>query len=304
MKSTVRHHFPRFILEQDKKWLFNPILRRRYKNLPEERVRLKWIEYLLNEAGWKKSRIAFELPVSIKRESVQGRADLLLYDENMEPQILIECKAETVPLNIAAAEQAARYNSIIDAPLIILTNGVDDYFFQIRNGKPVSIKNPLGKKADIQPRNLAYWADRGFCSKKNHPVLSDWLPNVLNEFWDDTGENDVRYLAFMESVLPFPMEHYYRLFATGEGKKLAVAFLGKENAGSYIAAVLNSSGNNTGLLIINLNKLAESDSESVTVISGGQTKRINPGSHFGMHLFDDGGNLIKNLDNLLMKFFD
>ncbi|TVQ05847.1 MAG: type I restriction enzyme HsdR N-terminal domain-containing protein, partial [Balneolaceae bacterium] len=252
MKSTVRHHFPRFIVEQDNKWLYNPILRKRYKNLPEERVRLKWVEYLLNEAGWKKSRIAFELPVSIRRESVRGRADLLLYNDKMEPQILIECKAETVPLNVAAAEQAARYNSIIDAPLIILTNGVDDYYFVFRNGQPVSINNPFEKKGDIQPGNLAYWAERGFCSNKNHPLLSDWLPNVLNEFWDDSAGDDVRYLAFMESVLPFPMEHYYRLFTTGEDKKLAVTFLGEENAGSYIAAVLNSRGNNTGLLIINL----------------------------------------------------
>jgi len=304
MKSTVRHHFPRFIVEQDQKWLYNPILRKRYKNLPEERVRLKWVEYLLNEAGWNKSRIAFELPVSIKRESVRGRADLLLYDDNMEPKILIECKAETVPLNVAAAEQAARYNSIIDAPLIILTNGVDDYYFLFRNGQPVSINNPFEKKDDIQPGNLAYWAERGFCSNKNHPLLSDWLPNVLNEFWNDSAGDDVRYLAFMESVLPFPMEHYYRLFSTGEDKKLAVTFLGEENAGSYIAAVLNSRGNNTGILIINLNKLAESDGESVTVISGGQTKRVNSGSDLGMHLFDVGGSQIKNLHNLLMKFFD
>ena len=303
MNSAVRHHFPRFIIEPDQKWLFNPILKKRYKNLPEERVRLKWVEYLLHEAGWKKSRIAFESPVSIRSESKRGRTDLLLYDDDMNPKILIECKAESVPLNMAVAEQAARYNISIGAPVIILTNGLADYFFELSAAAPCSVDNPFELNTIPQDRHLAYWADRGFCSDKNNELLNKWLPEVLCSFWDDAAVNDVRYLAFKESTLPFPMEHYYRIFTMGENDKLAITFVGHEHSGSYCAAVLNRNGVNAGILIINLNKLAQKESDSAILISEGRTKPV-PAEIYLVSFFDGDENHVKNLHNQLMKFFD
>src|SRR5690625_4991616 len=119
----MQHYYPEFILDGNQKWLFNPILKRRFKNLPEERIRLQWVDYLLENKLWQRSRIGFETPVkSADPESVL-RADLVLYDQEFRPEILIECKAESIALTEATAEQAARYNRELGARKIILTNG-------------------------------------------------------------------------------------------------------------------------------------------------------------------------------------
>jgi hypothetical protein len=51
------------------------------------------------------------------------RVDLLI-TEKAQPKILIECKAPSVKLTEKTFEQTARYNSIIGAKEIILTNGL------------------------------------------------------------------------------------------------------------------------------------------------------------------------------------
>ncbi len=304
MKSAVRGHFPRFITEKGQKWLFNPILKKRYKNLPEERVRLKWVDYLLDQAAWKKSRITFEAPVELKSDSGRGRTDLLLYNNAMKPHILIECKADSVALNRASAEQASRYNSTIAAPFIILTNGLIDYYFEIKSGTPNPIVNPFKTNEVNKPRDLIYWAHRGFCAAQNHPKASEWLSLAMNIFWDDSIEGEVRYLDFKESPLPFPIQHYYRIFSMESEKRLAVTFLGDVYAGSHLVAVLNSKGTNTGILAINLNMLAESGSGAVTIISEGQSRVMNSDFKLNSILFDQRGDFIKNLHKQLRKFFD
>lgn len=304
MKSTVYHHFPRFIVESEQKWLFNPILKKRYKNLPEERVRLRWAEYLLSEAGWKKTRIAFESPVTLSTQSRRGRTDLLLYSDAMKPQVLIECKAETISLNSSVAMQAARYNCRIGAPIIILTNGITDYFFELKKGSPISVKNPFKKTGTFFERDLTYWADRAFCSKESHRLVIDRIPGILNTIYNHDACNDVRYLAFTESFLPFPTGHYYRIYPLSNGKKLAIAFLGQKKTGSYCVAILNKDGKNEGILIMHLDKFAAKESDSVILVQQGETSYMQPLDHLYSRLGLSAADFAKNLHKELLNFFD
>jgi hypothetical protein len=53
------------------------------------------------------------------------RADIICWDEDMKPILVAECKAPGVRLTHNVLDQAARYNIILKAPLLVITNGLD-----------------------------------------------------------------------------------------------------------------------------------------------------------------------------------
>ncbi len=110
MRSIAARHFPRVVFRDGQKLLWNPILKKAYINRPEERVRLRIMESLLLDAGWSPHRVTFELPVNLKRDEASKRADILCYNHDFEPVLLIECKAENVPISEKTSLQITRYN--------------------------------------------------------------------------------------------------------------------------------------------------------------------------------------------------
>lgn len=260
--SVVKYQFPIFKFDQHGKWLYNPVLKKRFKNRPEERVRLQWVEFLLNQTEKKSSRIGFETPVKLRQEEHAVRADLILYNSKLEPEVLIECKAEQVSLMSGSAEQAARYNSEVGAEYIILSNGVKDLYYS-KKGEMLGLDElpiVVHKNFDGEmERSGQYWADRGFCGPE--PVHVE----LLNRFWTRHEESEIRYLNFKESVLPIPMEHYYRLYRIEDSGKLAVGFLGGIGRESYMVAVLNERGVNEAVAVLELNQFQEQKKGSVTI---------------------------------------
>ena len=275
MKSVARSHFPRVIVEQNQKWLFNPVLRKRFKNRPEERVRLKWVDFLLLQTNWKKSRIGFETPVKLQQKKNALRADLILYSEQMKPEVLIECKSESISLNAATAEQAARYNTSLQAREMILTNGVEDFCFEIINGKPIKAQLPVHAFRKEFVRDAAYWSERGFCSVKSDLLSENGISKFLNSFWDDAPSGEVRYLDFSDSFLPVPMDHYYRIFSITEDQKLAVTLIGHETSDTYLVAILNEKGRNRGILTADLEKLILGEKKSTRCFIQNREKSID-----------------------------
>ena len=95
---------------------------------PEEWVRQQLLHRMVEQLGFPASRIAVEIAFHLP--SLQGgdggrlyRADAVVYDEQMKPLVLIECKAETVPLTQKTLDQALVYNRQLHVPYLILHNG-------------------------------------------------------------------------------------------------------------------------------------------------------------------------------------
>ncbi len=61
------------------------------------------------------------------------RADIVAVDDLGQPLLLVECKAPSVAINQKVLDQAVRYNSVVQARWLILTNGMKHYCY-IRNG--------------------------------------------------------------------------------------------------------------------------------------------------------------------------
>lgn len=260
--SVAKYHFPVFKINQLDKWLYNPVLKKRYRNRPEERVRLQWVEFLINQTSWKSSRIGFEASVKLRQEENALRADLILYDSKLKARILIECKADNVSLGKGSAQQASRYNSDIGAEFIVLSNGVTDYFYH-QNGERLNFEQlPIElnmNKHSGSERTIEYWSDRGFCN------LNAVQGEVLNYFYSHHEDSEIRYLNFKDSILSIPMDHYYRIYKTGETEKLAVGFLGFKEAGSYLVVILNKKGVNEALAVLNLEHVLNQNRSDVAV---------------------------------------
>jgi hypothetical protein len=165
MASLIAHHFPIVRPRDAEKAWFNPVQKIRAADRPEERVRLRMVEFLVREAGFSPNRITTELPVKMQRDQTALRADILCFDEFLRPLLLIECKAESVRLDEKVAMQAAKYNSTIKAPYVMVTNGIRDLLFCIREDGSVEYVDDFRVvfPASAEPeRSLEYWQERGF----------------------------------------------------------------------------------------------------------------------------------------------
>ncbi len=88
---------------------------------PEERVRRYVIAFLISHCGVLAHSIAQEYPININ--GTAQRADIVVMDNTLTPTILVECKAPEIAINKQVLNQAVRYNSVLNAKYIILTNG-------------------------------------------------------------------------------------------------------------------------------------------------------------------------------------
>ena len=96
---------------------------------PEEHVRQVFILYLLNVKGFPLSHLSVEHAVTVN--GMTQRYDLVVFDDELQPYMVVECKAPYVKLTQQVVEQAGRYNAVLRAPLVCVTNGVERKLFRI-----------------------------------------------------------------------------------------------------------------------------------------------------------------------------
>ena len=125
----------------DKPEIFDPVRKKWVAMTPEEKVRQIFILYLLNIKGFPLSHLSVEHAVTVN--GMTQRYDLVAFDNNLKPYLVVECKAPQVKLTQKAVEQAGRYNSILRAPLLCVTNGLEHKVFHIdfTNGVITSVTN-------------------------------------------------------------------------------------------------------------------------------------------------------------------
>ncbi len=111
----------KFKRDKDKFFIYDPVRKAYLLLTPEEWVRQHWIHYYLTVKSYAVSALITEKKIVLN--GLTKRIDLLV-TEKTQPKILIECKAPQIKLTEKTFEQTARYNSIIGASEIILTNGL------------------------------------------------------------------------------------------------------------------------------------------------------------------------------------
>jgi len=110
---------------ENKKFIFDPIRKKYLVLQPEELVRQLLVLFLIHEKKISKNRIGIEK--SLKVNTLNRRLDILIYDDAIQPQMLIECKAPSVKIDQSTFEQIARYNLPLQVPYLLVTNGLSTY---------------------------------------------------------------------------------------------------------------------------------------------------------------------------------
>lgn len=105
------------------------IIRKKWLLLtPEEWVRQNMIQYLLIAKKYPASLISVEK--EIKLGELKKRCDVVVYNRNSLPWMIIECKEMNVPLSQKTIEQILRYHITLAATYLIITNGSYTFGFQ------------------------------------------------------------------------------------------------------------------------------------------------------------------------------
>ena len=104
-------------------------VRKKYVALtPEEEVRQFLIKWLHEIKKVPFSLMSCEYPIS--RCGRSFRADIVVFSRKLSPMLIVECKAPTINLGEKAITQIAIYNTIMEVPYLIVTNGSESMIFK------------------------------------------------------------------------------------------------------------------------------------------------------------------------------
>ncbi|GAB5465145.1 MAG: type I restriction enzyme HsdR N-terminal domain-containing protein [Candidatus Kapaibacteriales bacterium] len=101
---------------------------------PEEWVRQHIAMTLVKQQNYPKGRTKLEHFLTIG--SNRYLADIVIFDKNMRPEVIVECKEPNKKLSTDTFLQIAIYNyALQNSKYLILTNGLTHYCLENTNGK-------------------------------------------------------------------------------------------------------------------------------------------------------------------------
>ena len=95
----------------------------------EELVRQLIIHLLINDMRYNRNRITVERGVTVNTK--ERRTDILIFDNDMRPFMLIECKEPRIALDTSVFRQAATYNGPLRVPYLMISNGRENIIAEI-----------------------------------------------------------------------------------------------------------------------------------------------------------------------------
>jgi type I site-specific restriction endonuclease len=112
-------------LIEGSKYIFDEVRKKYIKLTPEEWVRQNLIQYLCHQKNYPLSLMVVEY--ALKYNGLNKRADILCFDKEGKPLLIVECKASSVKISQKVFEQIARYNFDLKVPLLMVSNGLEHY---------------------------------------------------------------------------------------------------------------------------------------------------------------------------------
>ena len=139
IKINYPPYQPKIKTTAGKEFIFDDIRKRWVIFTPEEWVRQNFLQYLVIIKKYPATLIAVEKVIELG--DLKKRFDIVLYDNNHHPWMIIECKEMSVALDTKVLDQVLRYNVTMQVPYLVITNGSYCYAFQIADGQMKAIDN-------------------------------------------------------------------------------------------------------------------------------------------------------------------
>jgi hypothetical protein len=128
---------PKIKKEELKEFIFDEVRKRWILLTPEEWVRQNFLQYLILVKKYPASLIAVEK--EIKLGDLKKRFDIVVYDRDSKPWMIIECKEMNVGLDKTVLDQVLRYNITLRVPYLVITNGSYCMALTFKNGEIIEM---------------------------------------------------------------------------------------------------------------------------------------------------------------------
>ena len=139
IKINYPPYQPKIKTSAGKEFVFDNVRKRWVIFTPEEWVRQNFLQYLIVIKNYPASLIAVEKVIELG--DIKKRFDIVLYDDNHHPWMVVECKEMSVALDTKVLDQVLRYNVTLQVPYLVITNGSYCYAFKIADGQMKAIDN-------------------------------------------------------------------------------------------------------------------------------------------------------------------
>ena len=126
-------NFPKFeyrLKNTENKISIFDVIRKKYVILqPEEWVRQHCVNFLIAHKKYPKSLVNVEKELKI--HTLKKRYDIVIYNTDGSIHLIVECKAPEVRIDQHTFDQIARYNLVLNASYLMVTNGINHYYCQM-----------------------------------------------------------------------------------------------------------------------------------------------------------------------------
>jgi len=118
---------PKIKTDAGRELIFDEIRKKWIILTPEEWVRQNFLQYLIQVKKYPATLIAVEKEIELGE--LIKRFDIVVYDRNHQPFMIVECKEMEVVLDKKVLDQVLRYNISLQVPYLVITNGSYCYGF-------------------------------------------------------------------------------------------------------------------------------------------------------------------------------
>lgn len=115
----------KIVKENDKTLVFDRFRKKYVVLTPEEWVRQNFLNYLVKTLSYPASLIGIEKEIYLGE--LKKRCDIVVYNKDTQPWMIIECKEMEVPLTQSTLEQIVRYHMVLPTAYLVITNGVNTF---------------------------------------------------------------------------------------------------------------------------------------------------------------------------------
>jgi hypothetical protein len=118
--------------EQGRRQVFDEVRRKWVALTPEEWVRQNLIRWMVGTLAYPASLVAVERELTLG--ALRKRFDILIFDREQKPWMMVECKAPEIALDEDVLMQVLRYNISVPVSYLLIANGNECHAAR-RNGE-------------------------------------------------------------------------------------------------------------------------------------------------------------------------
>jgi len=106
------------------------IIRKKYVALtPEEWVRQHVVSFLIEHRNYPKGLIKVESGLTFNK--MKKRSDIIIYNQEGNPFLIVECKAASQSINQSTIDQASIYAFSLQSNYLVVSNGMQHHCCQL-----------------------------------------------------------------------------------------------------------------------------------------------------------------------------